>query len=253
MIALRGIFGKEPTGLLAALVLVLVGEILPTRGVNAQETGQVRFRFEPPQGVSYVVDGKYRLSDREITLQEGRHNFVFWAPERRMLDTALFVVGGQTQDVRLSLRYSLEYVEHRRALERYEKQQRYSVLLPSIATFATGTWATVSTIRMIRRGNDLRDLKDTYATLSDPVSIARLKQQDLPEARSDLRSARSGFYISTGLFAISTATVLYMKQRSGTRIKPEFKDNEGLRFNGLVWAPGEHGGTWATGLTYIIR
>lgn len=238
---------------LGRIALVILGVCLTMVSADAQETGQLRFKFEPDRGMAYVIDGKYRVSDREITLQEGRHNFVFWAPERRMLDTSLFVVGGRTQDVLISLRYSVEYVQHRRDLERYERNKRNSVLFPGIVAAGTGIWFVASGINMVGANKDVQDLEDRYATLADPNSIQRLKNEQLPAARDELRIARNNFYISGALFAASFGTTLYMKARNKDRSAPEFKDTERIRFEGLVWLPGAGGGTWATGLSMPIR
>ena len=220
---------------------------------TAQSTGQLRFRFEPPQGVSYVLDGKYRLSDKEVTLSEGRHHFTFWAPERSLLDTAFFVVADRTTDVLVRLRYSAEYVDHRRALERYSRQERTGRAVPPLLAGAAAAWTTVAVIQLADAHKDLQDLEDRYAQLSDPAGILRLKQQDIPEAKNELRRARTQAFLAGGTFAVTAAATLWVRQRLAQRKPPAFEDRERIRFEGLVRSPATLGNAWCAQFSLPIR
>jgi hypothetical protein len=222
-------------------------------GLHAQSTGQLRFRFEPDRGMQYVLDGKYRLGDRELTLEEGRHTFTFWAPERLMMDTAFIVEPGLTKDVLVRLRYSQEYVDHRRALERYASQQRIGRIWLPVATIGAGAWTTVAWIQLAKAHSTLVDLEDSYTTLSDPDGIQALKTTDLPNAQADLRKARTHAYVASGVFAATTAATVMLRKKLASRSAPEFQDSERIRFEGLVWEPGEQRGTWAAALSIPIR
>ena len=232
---------------------VVFGSLLLCLVAQAQSTGQLRFRFEPDRGMQYVLDGKYRMGDRELTLEEGRHTFTFWAPERLMMDTVFVVEPGRAKDVLVRLRYSQEYVDYRRAEERFESQRRIGRLWLPLATAGAGAWTTVAWIRLAQSHSTLVDLEDSYNALADPDRIEALKTTDLPNAQADLRNARTHAYVASGVFALSTAATVMLRKKLATRSAPEFKDQERIRFEGLVWEPGERRGTWAAALSIPIR
>lgn len=219
----------------------------------AQSSGQLRFRFEPPQGVSYVLDGKYRLSDKEITLSEGRHHFTFWAPERSLLDTAFFVVADRTTDVLVRLRYSAEYVDHRRALERHARQERTGRIVPPLLAGGAAAWTTVAVLQLAGAHKDLEELEDSYAQLSDPAGIIRLKEQEIPAAKDELRQARTHALVAGGTFVVTAAATVWIRQRLAQRKPPAFEDRERIRFEGLVQAPATMGHAWCAQFSFPIR
>jgi hypothetical protein len=242
----------QPRSTVFILILFLICTQALT-DLHAQSTGQLRFRFEPDRGMQYVLDGKYRLGDRELTLEEGRHTFTFWAPERLMMDTAFTVEPGITKDVLVRLRYSQEYVDHRRALERYASQQRIGRIWLPAATIGAGAWSTVAWIQLAKAYSTLLDLEDSYTTLADPDRIEALKTTDLPNAQSDLRNSRTHAYVATGVFAVSAAATVLLRKKLAARSEPVFQDSERIRFEGLVWHPGMQRGTWAAALSIPIR
>jgi len=221
--------------------------------VSAQSTGTLRFRFSPENGVSYVLDGKYRMSDREVTLLEGPHRFVFWAPERRMMDTTLTVLAGRTIEVELALRYSVEYIDHRRAVERYARNLTWARMLPPAVALGTGIWAGASYLRYAKAHQDLKDLEESYRTSADPGGIRRLKAEDIPRAKDVFAKARTGAILSGGAFAASVAATAYLRRRTARSCPPVFDDRERLRFEGLAWVPSNNGGIWAAGLSIQLR
>ncbi len=242
---------KNSLGIGAAVgvgILMLLGT-----SVQAQSSGQLRFRFEPDNSMQFVLDGKYKLSDREITLEEGAHRFTFWAPERLMLDTTLTVLGDRTQEVFIRLRYSPDYVDHRRAEERFVKQGRWGRYLPPLVTGATAAWATVSFLNFGKASRDLDDLADSYRTSADPAGIQRLKEEEIPAAKDDLRSARTQAYVSTGVFALSAVATVIIRKRLASRSAPVFEDKERIRFEGLVHQPLGNGGIWSATFSLPLR
>lgn len=220
---------------------------------NAQPTGQLRFRFEPDRGMQYVLDGKYRMSDHEITLGEGAHRFTFFAPERMMLDTTFFVVGDRLQEVSVRLRYSQDYVEFRKAEERYEQQARWAQYLPPVITGGALAWTAVSYIRYRKAGNSLDDLAEEYNGSADPGRIRTIKELDIPDAKDDLRSARTQMYVAGGITLASAAATVIIRQHMAKRSTPTFEDKERLRFEGLVHEPGNTGGIWSATFSLPIR
>jgi hypothetical protein len=219
----------------------------------AQSAGQLRFRFEPDRGMEYVLDGKYKLSDKELTLTEGPHRFTFWAPERLMLDTTLFLVADRTQEVLIRLRYAQDYVDHRRAEERFVRQERWGTYLPPVITGGAAAWATVSFLNYRKASRELDDLADSYRTSADPAGIQRLKEQEIPDAKADLKSARTQTIVATGVFAASAAATLIIRKRLAERKAPVFEDKERIRFEGLVHQPMGNGGIWSATFSLPLR
>lgn len=219
----------------------------------AQSSGQLRFRFEPPQGVSYVLDGKYRMTDREVTLMEGAHRFTFWAPERRMLDTTFFVIAGRLQEFTVQLRYAPEYIAHRDELVRYERMQKWGRTAPLVVVAGTGAFAAISYLRYRARYDDLQDLREEYRTSSDPEGIRKLKAELIPEAKDDFARARTQAMVSGGVFAASLGAAAYLRHRIARSERPVFEDKERIRFEGLVHTPSPRGGTWTAGLSIPLR
>jgi len=238
-------------GIVAALVVGI--QVLVSGTLHAQSTGQLRFRFEPDRGMQFVLDGKYKLADREITLGEGAHRFTFWAPERLMLDTTLFVEGDKTREVFIRLRYSQDYVDHRRAEERFVKQERWGRYLPPVVTGGAAAWATVSFLNYGKASRELDDLAASYRTSADPGGIQRLKYEEIPAAKSDLRSARTQAYVATGVFAASAAATLIIRKRLAQRKAPVFEDKERIRFEGLAHHGTGAGGVWSATFSLPLR
>lgn len=220
----------------------------------SQSTGGVRV-FCEPGGSSYILDGQHRMADRELTLMEGPHRFVFWAPERRMLDTTFMVLGGTMRELRVQLRYSQEYITFRRKADNYTRNSRWLRYGPPVVALGAGAWAGVSIKRAIDARKDLDALSDEYAASSYPAGIRELKDDRIPAANKELRDARAMAYISSGVFVASVATVWWTQRMLKRSTAPVFDDKEKVRFDGLVWVPSLQGdgGTWMAGLTLPIR
>lgn len=235
------------------LLLELLLGFSPDKG-TAQSVGKLRLFCEPIGTSSYVVDGKHRLNDREITLMEGPHRFVFWAPERRMLDTTLLVRAGETREARVQLRYSEEYIAYRKAADRYQRNDRWLHYATPLVAAGAGVWAGVSISQAIKARKDLDALEEEYTTSSGPSDLADLKARRIPDANDALKQTRTMAYVSSGVFALSATAVWYIQNHRRQRTPPTFEDKEKVRFEGLTWAPSNAGrGTWAMGLTLPIR
>ncbi|MBK8497937.1 MAG: hypothetical protein IPL52_03755 [Flavobacteriales bacterium] len=219
----------------------------------AQTTGTLRVFCEPSGSCQYILDGKHRLNDREITLLEGPHRFVFWAPERRMLDTMFMVTGGQLHEARVQLHYSQEFIEFSRQADSHRRRDRWLRYGTPVLTVGAGAWAGVSIAQALKARKDLDALADDYATLSDPGAITALKDQRIPDANSALRRTRTMAYVSSGVFVLSAGAYWYAQKVRRANKAPLFEDKEKVRFDGLVWVPGATGGTWAMAATIPIR
>lgn len=222
--------------------------------VLAQSTGKLRLNVEPLGTTEYIVDDKYRMRDREITLEQGSHRFLFWAPERRILDTTLTVVPDRTTEISLQLRYSQEFIDHRQAMERYTLTHRWGRIAPPILAAGFGAWSVVSFFNYKAANDELIDLEDSYDAMTDPGRINSLKDDDIPSAQDEFEKARTQFYVSTGLFVVSLGATAYLRHRFKHKEAPVFEDKEKVRFDGLVWQQTNDGrGTWAAAITIPIR
>ncbi len=223
-------------------------------GAFGQSTGKLRILCEPAGSSSYLVDGKHRMNDREITLMEGPHKLVFWAPERRMLDTTVMVVAGATNEVRVQLRYSEEFIAYRQQAESFTRNDRWMKYAPPVLMVGAGVWFGTSMVSAVNARKDLDALEEEYTTSADPGGLKELKSTRIPEANDELKQARTMAYASAGVFALSAGVVWYARKARRERTAPVFEDKEKVRFDGLVWLPGANGaGTWAMGLTIPIR
>lgn len=225
-------------------VLLLTGTLS-----MAQSTGRLRLIMEPAGQTEYLLDGQFRMRDREVSLMEGPHRFVFWAPERRMLDTVLTVVAGGTNDVRISLRYSEEYIQWRKQAEQYETQRRWGLYAPPVVAAGAAAWMVVSYMNYSQAHRELDDLEEAYAASTDPGEISSIKSEDIPAAKDDFAKARTQTIVASSLFVVSAGATWYLRRKLSSRTSPVFEDKERTRFEGLVWVPGGTGGTWMAGLS----
>ncbi|MBK9287815.1 MAG: hypothetical protein IPN38_09035 [Flavobacteriales bacterium] len=220
---------------------------------QAQGTGTLRFLVDPGNNYSFVLDGKYRMQEREMKLLEGPHTFTFWAPTRMMVDTVLRVLPDRTTDVLLRLPYSPEFVAYQRELAQVKKEQWVGRVLPSVVTLGTGIWAAISFANYKDAHDQLQADEDLYNSSASPNQIERLKSTDLPTHQEDFKQARTTFAISGGLFVASAAFTTWSIIKASRKPMPTFEDKEKVKFDGLVWVPDRRGGTWAMGLTIPIR
>ncbi len=219
----------------------------------AQEQGRVRFFVDPGDDFSFVLDNKYRLQQREISLSPGPHTFTFWAPRHAMVDTSFTVIADSLSILTLRLPLSLEYIDHQRELHRFRRKQLLTRSLPAAATAGVGIWAVAGFFAYRNAHNDLQDLEKEYADLQVPRAIAQLKEQEIPAAKETFKDKRTAFFIAGGLFAAGLAGTIHAFRSTAHREVPVFEDKEKLRFEGLVWAPGAQGGTWAAGISLPLR
>lgn len=236
---------------LCAMALLAAG----FTSARSQSTGTLRLMVTPDAGMQYVLDHKYRLTDRELTLPEGPHHFVFWAPERRMLDTTVHVKGGAQQELRLQLFHSLEAIAHRDAMDRYTHARRWGRALPPVISAGAAAWTVASFVKWGQRSRELDDLQARYGTLASPTLIARLKHDEIPAAKDHFRQARTMAFVSSGTLVLSAAATWWSWRRVARMQPPVLEDRERIRFEGLVhhWDPIHNRGVWAAHLSIPIR
>jgi len=233
--------------------LLVAATLAASASAHAQATGAVRIVCEAP-GWSYMLDDRNRLSDREVTLMEGPHRFVFWAPERRMLDTTYMVLAGATRELRVQLRYSPEFIAFRQDADRFRRNERWARYGPPVVAVGAAAWAGVSIKRAIDARTDLDALEEEYSESSYPAGLRDLKESRIPAANRELRNARTMAFLSSGVFVATAAGTWYLRRHFARKGAPVFHDKEKLRFEGLAWAPVDGAsGCWLAVLSLPLR
>lgn len=230
--------------LVGVLSFVLVASI-----ATAQRTGRVLLDLSPAGSSSYVLDGKYRMTDRQLELMEGPHRFVFWAPERRMLDTTITVVGGGQVEVKVELRYSEEYVAWRKREDRARLDRAWARFAPPLLMAGSAAFAVASYVKHQQAYDDLQELVTEYGSSVDPRRIASIKGEELPAAKDRLNDTRTGIIVSGGVLAASSVALVYFRYRAKERATEPFEDKERIRFEGLVWDRSPNGAVWGAQFT----
>ncbi len=234
------------------VAVLLSGTCAPC--AQAQGTGTLRVLCEPNATCTYVLDGKHRMSDRELTLLEGPHRLVLFAPERRMLDTTVLVKPGALNELRVQLRYSEEFIAYNKKAQRFGRDDRWLRYGTPVLAVGAAAWFGISTWKAVDAQQTINDLETTYNESANPARIADLKGQEIPEANRKLRQARTIMAVSGGVLVASGAAWWYVKKVRAKRTPPVFEDKEKARFDGLVWMPDANGhGTWMAGLTIPLR
>lgn len=218
--------------------------------VLAQDTGTLRFNIDPAASYVFVVDHRFRMQQREVELAAGAHHFSFWAPQRRVVDTTLTIVGGRTTEFSMRLPFSLEYLVYQRDLKAYRKDMRMMRLVPAAATGCALVYTAFKYVDMKKAHDVLERDRSAYADAASPHAITVLKTETMPADKDAFSKARSSFAVATGITALCAGTTAYLYMRSAKRPKPVFNDAEKLRFDGLSWMPDADGGDWVGGITW---
>lgn len=232
--------------------LVTLAALVSTSLVIAQSSGKLRLEIDPAASFTYRLDHQFTMDQREVELLEGPHHFSFWAPQRRMVDTTLTVVGGQTKEFQLRLPFSTEYLVYQRDLDNYRNQMRVMRLVPAAITGGALLYTAFKFAKMKKAHDQLDDDRAAYNDAPSPHAITVLKTETMPAHKEEFDKARTNFAVAAGVTALFTGTTAYLYLRSAKQAKPEFYDAEKLRFDGLSWVPGPNGGTWQGGLTWNL-
>lgn len=227
--------------------------LIAVTSLVAQTTGKLRLLIDPGANYHFVLDHQYRMQQREVELTPGPHHFSFWAPERKITDTTLMVEAGRSKDVILRLPVSPEYVEYRRQIGQYQKERRYKITIPLAVTAGLGVFAGYSFLQHKASHDQLVEDEEAYRTGDSPAALSVLKNETIPGHEADFKSDRTRFIISGGLFTCAAAYTVYNIVKYGKRPKPVFEDKEKIKFDGLVWLPGERGGQIFMGMHINLR
>lgn len=215
----------------------------------AQNTGTLRMLIDPGNDFSFIVDKKHRMQQREITLSEGLHELTIWAPTRRMVDTAVFVIANRTSDLVVRLPYSQEYVDYRAELGRYQTKKRWMRTAPLVALAGGLIWTGVAIGKYGKAKDVLEADQKDYDINVDPAAIGALKEGTIPAHNEDLEKARTNLYLASAFTAVSAAATYYISRRTAKWERPIFDDKEKVRFDGLAWLPSHSGGVFMASLT----
>jgi len=232
--------------LFAALVSISFGP-----STFAQKTGTLRMLIDPATGLEFVVDHKYRMQQREVKLGEGLHHFSVWAPERRVVDTTVFVIADRTSDLVMRLPFSVEYQQYRSDLGRYEDGKLMRQLSPLVLVGGL-VWTGLSVGSYGKAKDQLDEDRTAYDASVDPASINRLKI-DIDQHNADFRKARTSLFAGTALSVVGAGVITYVWHKTKQHRKPTFEDKEKVIFEGLSWMPGQHGGAWCAGVTIPLQ
>lgn len=241
------------SAVLRQFALATFAHVLLATSTLGQSTGTLRLLVDPGDSYQFVLDGKYRMQEREVKLLEGPHTFTFWAPTRSMVDTVLRVLPDRTTDVVIRLPHSPEYMAYTRELQQLKKEQWLGRVLPSAVTLGTGIWAVSSFGNYKDAHEQLEADEALYTSSATPRELEQLKSTELPRHQQEFKDARTMFYVSGGVFLASAAFTTWSIIKASRKPAPTFEDMEKVRFEGLVWVPGRQGGSLAMGLTIPIR
>ncbi len=234
------------------LQTLALAALLPASALYAQTSGKLRLQIEPAATFTYRLDHQFTMDQREVELLEGPHHFSFWAPQRRIVDTTLTVVGGQTKEFQLRLPFSTDYLIYQRELRRYRSEKQLSRIVPSVITGGAILSTALSYAKLKKAHDQLERDRKEYDEQGAPYRITVLKEQTIPADKEAFRKAKVQLGVSAGIMLLSAGITAYVFQKSGKVQRPEFIDREKLRFEGLSWVPGLDGGIWQGGLTWNL-
>ena len=216
----------------------------------AQSSGKIRLQIDPQKTFTYKLDHRFTMQEADLELLEGPHHFSFWAPQRKVVDTTITMVEGTDKVFSLRLPFSTEYLVYQRDLRSYRKDMRVQRLLPVSATGLSLIYTAVKFGQLKKAHDKLESDRTAYNDATSPYAITYLKGDVIPVHQDEFDKARSGYRVAAGITILFAGVTTYMYLRSAKRPKPEFRDSEKVRFDGLSWAPGVNGGEWNCGLTW---
>lgn len=216
----------------------------------AQSSGKLRLQIDPANTFSYRLDHQFTMQQPELELLEGPHHFSIWAPQRKVVDTTLTIVGNELKTFQLRLPFSTEYLVYQRDMKTYSKEMRMMRLVPAAATGVSLVYTAVKYGQMKKAHDSLDDDRTAYDEANSPHAITVLKNETIPVHQDEFDKARTQFQVAAGITVLFASATAYLYMRSVKRPKPVFNDTEKVRFDGLGWIPGKSGGQWTGGLTW---
>lgn len=231
---------------------LLIGFMLVGKRSEAQDSGKLRLLIDSGGTFKVRVDGGPVQSVRELELTPGPHALRIWAPTRLVTDTNVVVVQDRMSDVIMKLSVDPDHTAYRMEMRSFQRKRRAWRLIPIGLTVGSGAWMLTALKKQNDAYDQLHEDRDSYGAASDPLVIARLKNEVLPARQDDLATARSRLTVASGVTIAMAACTVAAFWRSAKFKRPVFDDKQKLRFEGLAFAPswqGE-GGSIHLALTY---
>ncbi len=217
-----------------------------SQGAVAQGKGEVRLAVQPQQGLQYILDGKERLSNPGVMLPPGPHRFVFWAPNRSIVDTTINVIADSVITFRKLLPVPAEYRAHDQML----KNNGYNRLayrgVPILITAASVVLAVSANKKRKDADEALRTAEDSYSTERNPMAIENLKTTEIPARQTDLDKAHRSTTLWTGATVLGAAATVYGYIKAARIEDPVYEDREKVRFDAMAWSETNGFGLYAT-------
>jgi len=236
---------KESKIILAALVALVPG-------LAQAQKGEVRLAVQPSQGLQYILDGAERMSNPGLMLPAGPHRFVFYAPDRSILDTTIQVYSDSVVLFRKVLPPTPEYRAHLAARQR-NGYNRFLLKATPIAVTSAATFFALSANRSrIKADESLREAEEQYAVERNPAEIAGLKESVIPARQAELDAAHRRTLIWTGVAVIGAAATVAGFIKAARIEDPLYEDKEKIRFDGMAWA-GPRGMVYMASLQIPLR
>ena len=226
--------------------------LLISNGSYAQSKGEVRIAVQPQRGLEYLLDGKERLVNLGLMLPAGPHRFVFYAPDRMLLDTTVMVISDSTIMLRKVLPPTPEYVSFRRSIKRNAQGRFFFRVIPLALTAVTTGFAVAANRDRLEADKALTEAEESYGTLRTPSVISDLKDRKLIQLQTEYDKARSRTIFYTSLATVaSIATVIGFIKAASIKDQ-EYHDLEKVRFDAMAWIDGSDPGCMAT-ITIPLR
>lgn len=228
--------------------LILVAVVFGL-GAVAQK-GEIQLNISPQRSMEYVLDGRERLNNRALVLPAGEHRFTFWAPDRKILDTTLTIIADTSIAFYKTLTPTEAYLTYQRDLKRIKHQRLFLRSLPVLATAV----CAISTVNARKENNEAYDAlvaaEEAYPTFRDPGIIATHKATVLPRLQREQDEANRKLRTTLAVTSVAALATVWCFIKAGNLEEPVYEDKERIRFEGLVWLPGQRGGNLHVGLTY---
>jgi hypothetical protein len=217
-----------------------------SQGAVAQGKGEVRLAVQPMQGLQYILDGKERLSNPGLMLEPGPHRFVFWAPDRSIVDTTIIVIADSVITFRKVLPVPAEYRAHVRTLKNNGYKRLAYRGVPILFTAASAVLAVSANKKRKDADEALRSAEDQYSTERNPAAIEILKTTEIPARQTDLDKAHRNTTLWTGATVLGAAATVFGFIKAARIVDPVYEDQQKMRFDAMAWSETNGFGLYAT-------
>lgn len=220
---------------------------------HAQGKGTIELKVAPFKGMEYILDGKERLHHPALVLPAGEHRFVFYAPDRQVLDTVLRIVADTSMVFKKVLPATVAYRTYMDERRKVAQGRFFYRAVPLLATAVGCVFIANGKKQSTEAYDALVAAEDSYAVSRSPSGIDALKDEQLPVLQRDLDDANKKLGLALGFTSVAAVATVLGFIKSASLEDPVYEDREKIKFDGLVWLPGQQGGTVQFGMTIPIR